>query len=61
MFMWAFLHIFAWLLLHSRGGQAAQELRCRLWVPFVIAQEINPKHLPAPRDIYKPGTVHDIP
>ncbi len=30
-------------------------------MPFVIVQEINPKHLTAPRDVYKPGSVHDIP
>lgn len=30
-------------------------------MPFVIVQAINPKLLKAPQDVYKPGSVHDIP
>lgn len=58
--MWVYLHILYILrvLAHTGGDQLAKELHL---MPFVIVQEINPRHLKAPQDIYKPGSVHDIP
>lgn len=41
-----------------RRGQLAYGLHL---MPFVIAQAINPKLLKAPQDVYKPGSVYDIP